>query len=204
MGIVHGFARAYCNAQCTGCCITRCARTTTTDVDVHFPSPPAPRWRIQNFMTRGGRGVPRRPNTYRSKLQELAPAGALCVRSFRTLGADVGGVTHANGVELLCSLLDNTESTAAVASLDAAVARDEAARDDHGFLHPGALRRDCRRAPNMPGTELTVGVRVRARLLPVRAQRWSACACTAPSSTSSASECVCEHGSFQYELHVGV
>ena len=40
------------------------------------PSEPAsPTLADSNFLTRGGRGVPRRSNTYRSKLQELAPAG---------------------------------------------------------------------------------------------------------------------------------
>ena len=37
--------------------------------------PTSPTLADSKFLTRGGRGVPRRPNTYRSKLQELAPAG---------------------------------------------------------------------------------------------------------------------------------
>ena len=37
--------------------------------------PTSPTLADSKFLTRGGRGVPRRSNTYRSKLQELAPAG---------------------------------------------------------------------------------------------------------------------------------
>ena len=53
-------------------------------------------------------GRPRRTAPLQHVQVEAARAGAgwaLRVRSFRTFGADAGGVTHANGTELLCSLL---------------------------------------------------------------------------------------------------
>ena len=83
---------------------TQCARTATTTSTFTYRTyqPYAGGFKIFD------QGRPRRTAPLQHAQVEAARAGAgwaLRVRSFRTFGADAGGVTHANGTELLCSLL---------------------------------------------------------------------------------------------------
>ena len=83
---------------------TRCARTATTTSTFTYRTcqPHAGGFKIFD------QGRPRRTAPLQHVQVEAARAGAgwaLRVRSSRTYGADTGGVTHANGTELLCSLL---------------------------------------------------------------------------------------------------